>query len=82
MYSPVAQRSQKPFHHMMKSCMHHYMLWCCIDMRLVDEPLENPMFNRGAWRLIKAATELGCDPYLVGARFQVGPRNLPAANSG
>ena len=40
------------------------------------------MFNGCAWRLLKVATALGRDPYLVGARFQVGPRNLPAANSG
>jgi hypothetical protein len=44
------------------------MLWCCIDMRLADEPQENPMFNRGAWRLLKVATEFRCDPYFVGAR--------------
>jgi hypothetical protein len=40
------------------------------------------MFNGCARRLLKVATALGRDPYLVGARFQVGPTNLPAANSG
>ena len=40
------------------------------------------MFNGRTQRLLKVATAFGCDPYLVGARFQVGPTNLPAANSG
>src|SRR5215212_10165323 len=64
------------------------MLWCCIDMRFVDEPLENPMFNRGAWRLLNVATPFGCDPYPSSVRvpgrpqkspdgeFRVSPRNL------
>jgi hypothetical protein len=54
-----------------------------MDMRLADDRPEHiPTFNECARRLLNAGTAFGCGSYLVGARFQVGPRNLPAANSG
>src|SRR5215212_8054871 len=53
------------------------MLWCCIDMRFVDEPLENPMFNRGAWRLLNFATPFGCDPYPSSLRVPGRPQKSP-----
>src|SRR5919112_1106212 len=63
------------------------MLWCCIDMRLVDEPQEIPMFNRALGGYSKSLLSSGVIPTSLvrvpgrpqkspGGEFRVSPRNL------
>src|SRR5919112_1696175 len=63
------------------------MLWCCIDMRLVDEPQEIPMFNRALGGYSKSLLSSGVIPTSLvrvpgrpqkspGGEFWVSPSNL------